>query len=362
MKTNFFAKNKITVTIISLLVVIVLGIYLTSSELRDKALGKWVVTFGDKFKNKENILDRYRCAQYVTREPGNSYRIIVRFRVNPSEQYPEIVNAKPISREEYHDLRESGYPIFDDPKVLSYDQCFNGYKFLTMDMYNEVSDKIEKLLGSEYDYDGKAYRSLRDWHVTKSVISKYVTGYDHPERHFKGVELSRMDYLWLLQTLEAYSRIYDLNLFNSLHTLINYYEDHSSAVEYLTFNKSPKKLPENTELCIQIQSKLDEFVDSLPSWFNGANDVYLEQVHSLRVLCSLGEYRKENSILGCYYRNSTKIKELESLDSTDFSKDTWYWKYKPWESALSGLSEVLEYLDQAMVVHYAINKLSLIHI
>ena len=51
MKTNFFAKNKITVTIISLLVVIVLGIYLTSSELRDKALGKWVVTFGDKFKN-----------------------------------------------------------------------------------------------------------------------------------------------------------------------------------------------------------------------------------------------------------------------------------------------------------------------
>lgn len=283
MKTNFFAKNKITVTIISLLVVIVLGIYLTSSELRDKALGKWVVTFGDKFKNKENILDRYRCAQYVTREPGNSYRIIVRFRVNPSEQYPEIVNAKPISREEYHDLRESGYPIFDDPKVLSYDQCFNGYKFLTMDMYNEVSDKIEKLLGSEYDYDGKAYRSLRDWHVTKSVISKYVTGYDHPERHFKGVELSRMDYY-------------------------------------------------------------------------GANDVYLEQVHSLRVLCSLGEYRKENSILGCYYRNSTKIKELESLDSTDFSKDTWYWKYKPWESALSGLSEVLEYLDQAMVVHYAINK------
>ena len=83
-------------------------------------------------KIRKHILDRYRCAQYVTREPGNSYRIIVRFRVNPSEQYPEIVNAKPISREEYHDLRESGYPIFDDPKVLSYDQCFNGYKFLTM--------------------------------------------------------------------------------------------------------------------------------------------------------------------------------------------------------------------------------------
>lgn len=69
MKTNFFAKNKITVTIISLLVVIVLGIYLTSSELRDKALGKWVVTFGDKFKNKENILDRLDVHNMLQENP-----------------------------------------------------------------------------------------------------------------------------------------------------------------------------------------------------------------------------------------------------------------------------------------------------
>lgn len=356
MKTNFFVKNKITITIISLLIVTVLGVSLTSSELRNKALGKWTVVFGDGTKSRGNILDQYECREYVTDEPGNNYKIRVRVKVNSIEQYPEVVDAKEISRGKYLDLLDSGYPIFSGSKVVSYDQCFKNYKFLTMDMYNEVSDKIEELLSGEYDYEGRSYKSLRDWTVTKSVISKYTTGYDHPERHFKGLELNRTDHAQLLQVFGAYSRRYNLNLFNSLYTLIEYYNDHSNAVECLTFNKSPKKLPENEDLCIKIQSELDEFIDSLPSWFDEANNFLLYPIYSIRILGSLGEHRVGTSELGRYYRNSTRIKDLEPLDSADFSKDTWYWNYKPWSSALSSLNDVLEYLDQAMIVHYAINK------
>ena len=63
MKTNFFAKNKITITIISLLVVIVLGISLTSSELRNKSLGKWNMSVTSNNKSSlglsENTINEY---------------------------------------------------------------------------------------------------------------------------------------------------------------------------------------------------------------------------------------------------------------------------------------------------------------